>query len=147
MSATITLSVNVLDVLDPAPTFSEGIYAAQLLEDTYSNVNYHLASCYVVGLNTVPTQYSMSSSLYKPLTPSTQMPPSDTSRLPGVCPSSCFISFVETVCECLDDASDSLFSIESSGENAGQVSLTGILDRETDTTFTTNIRVSFVMLG
>lgn len=40
-----------------------------------------------------------------------------------------------------DDATDSLFSVENSGANAGQVSVTGDLDREADTTHTMNIRV------
>lgn len=41
-----------------------------------------------------------------------------------------------------DDETDGLFSVEGSGANAGQVTLTGILDREADITHTLNIRVS-----
>ena len=42
----------------------------------------------------------------------------------------------------LDDETDRLFSVESNGANAGQVTLTGIIDREVDTIHTMNIRVS-----
>lgn len=41
----------------------------------------------------------------------------------------------------LDDGMDDLYSVENSGANAGQVRVTGILDRESDITHTVNIRV------
>ena len=44
----------------------------------------------------------------------------------------------------LDDPTDNLFSVESSGVTAGQVRLSGILDRETDVTHTVNIRVILI---
>ncbi len=42
----------------------------------------------------------------------------------------------------LGDATDALFAVVNSGANAGSVSVTGVTDRETETTFTMNIRVS-----
>lgn len=45
------------------------------------------------------------------------------------------------------DSTDSLFSVVNSGENAGQVSVTGNIDRETDTTHTMNVRVSVQKLN
>lgn len=35
---TATLTVNVVDILDPPPTFSQSIYNVQLNEGTYSSV-------------------------------------------------------------------------------------------------------------
>ena len=40
------------------------------------------------------------------------------------------------------DSTDSLFSVINSGEDAGQVTVTGNLDREADAIHTMNIRVS-----
>ena len=42
-----------------------------------------------------------------------------------------------------------MFTVENSGENAGQIRVTGTLDRETDTIHTVNIRVmlSFMTLS
>ena len=40
MFALTTLTtVNVTDILDPPPTFTESIYSAELIEGTYSNVS------------------------------------------------------------------------------------------------------------
>ncbi len=35
---TTTLTVNIVDVLDPPPTFTESIYTEEIVEDVYANV-------------------------------------------------------------------------------------------------------------
>lgn len=36
---TTTLVINIIDVLDPPPTFTESIYTEEIVEDVYANVN------------------------------------------------------------------------------------------------------------
>ena len=38
MFITITLTVNVVDVLDPPPTFTQSIYSVEVAEGTYTMV-------------------------------------------------------------------------------------------------------------
>lgn len=49
---------------------------------------------------------------------------------------------VTYVCPVSDDATDSLFSVVNSGADAGRISVTGNIDRETDAIHTMNVRVS-----
>lgn len=36
---TTTLTINIMDVLDPPPTFTESIYTEEIVEDVYANVS------------------------------------------------------------------------------------------------------------
>ena len=38
-SVTTTLTINLINVLDPAPIFSQSIYEESIIEDTYTNVS------------------------------------------------------------------------------------------------------------
>ena len=52
-STTFSLTVNVLDVLDPAPHFTQSTYRVEVAEGTYSMVRHDYFLCFLTYRNVI----------------------------------------------------------------------------------------------